>query len=220
MQHDVGAGLGPRRRLQGVAALAFGRPGPGLVRTRAARRDGDPVGDHEGGVEADAELADEARLVLRLGIAEGLAEGPGAGAGDGAEVLRQLGLGHADAGIRQGQGARRLVGADADLGVGRQGGGLVGQGLEATAVHGVGRIGHQFPQKDLAVGIEGVDHEVQQAPDLGTEFVPFHGVAQGSASEGFLARCARYARGNQGIQCYPPRGATIAAFERSHALTL
>ena len=42
---------------------------------------------------------------------------------------------------------------------------------------GVGCIGHEFAQKNLAVGVERVDHEIQQAPDLRPEFVPFHGLA-------------------------------------------
>ena len=55
----------------------------------------------------------------------------------------------------------------------------VGQRLEAPAVHRVGGIGHQLAQEDLAVGIERVDDEVQQAPDLGAEFMPLHRLAHG-----------------------------------------
>ena len=67
----------------------------------------DLVGDHEDGVEADAELADEVGVLL--GVAGELREEVlGAGAGDGAEVRDEVFLVHADAGVGDGEGLVRL----------------------------------------------------------------------------------------------------------------
>ena len=96
-----------------------------------------------------------------------------AGAGDGAEVAGELLLAHADAGVRDGDGAGRLVGRDANGGFagGRERG--VGQRLEAAAIGGVGGVGHELAQEDLAVRVEGVHDEIEQAADLGAELVAF-----------------------------------------------
>ena len=59
MEGDVGAARALRRGLDGELALAVGDPAPGLGIARLARQHLDLVGDHEGGIEADAELADE-----------------------------------------------------------------------------------------------------------------------------------------------------------------
>ena len=158
-------------------AGAVGCPGEGLLAAGLAGGDLHPVGDHEGGVEADAELADQAGAVLRLGVGQGLAEGAGAGAGDGAEVVDHLLPGHADAVVGDQQGAGLLVGDDADLRLGRRGQVGVGQRLEPAAVHGVGGVGDQFAQEDFALGVERVDHEVEQAADLGAKCMLFRMVS-------------------------------------------
>ena len=74
VQHDVGARLGAAGGDQRVLALALGGPGPGLVGAGPARGDLHPVGDHEGGVEADPELADEGGPVRRLRLGQGPAK--------------------------------------------------------------------------------------------------------------------------------------------------
>ena len=145
MKDDVGAGLVACRLFQGITALALRGPGPGFVGAGAPRGHGHAVGHHEGGVEADAELADQAGFVLGLRISERLAEGAGAGTGDGAEILRQLRLGHADAGIGDRQRARGLLGGDRDLCVGRRRRDRLRQRLETAPVQGIGGVGHQFP---------------------------------------------------------------------------
>ena len=170
---DVGAGGLARGRGDGEGAGAVGGPGERLLAAGLARGDLDPVGDHEGGVEADAELADQAGPVLRLGVGQRLAEGAGAGAGDGAEVVDQLLPGHADAVVGDQQGAGLLVGDDADFGVRRRGEVGVGQRLEAAAVHGVGGVGHQLAQENFALRVERVDHEIEQAADLGAKCMLF-----------------------------------------------
>ena len=98
--------LAGRRDLESGAAR--GRPGPDLVGAGTAAGHDDALGHHEGGIEADAELADQAGAVLGLGQTR--QEGLGAGAGDGAEIVDQLLPVHADAGIGDAQRVGFLVG--------------------------------------------------------------------------------------------------------------
>ena len=64
---------------------------------------------------------------------------------------------------------RLLVRNDADLGIGRRSQIGVGQRLEPAAIHRVRRVGHQFPQKYLPLGIKRVHHQIEQPPDLGAK---------------------------------------------------
>ena len=92
-----------RRRLVRVAggdrelALAVGGPHPGLVAAGPPGQHVDPLGHHEGRVEADAELADQLGASVALARLDPLHEGAGSRAGDGAEILDQLVAAHADA---------------------------------------------------------------------------------------------------------------------------
>ena len=88
VDEDGGAGLRGVGGCDLEAGLAVGDPAPRLVFAGLAGDDLDLVGDHEDAVEADAELADEVRVLA--GVAGELGEEVlGAGAGDGAEVLRR-----------------------------------------------------------------------------------------------------------------------------------
>jgi hypothetical protein len=58
------------------------------------------------------------------------------------------------------------------------------QGLEAQLVAGVGRVGNQLPEEDLAVGIQRVDHQLQQLLDLGLEAEGFFGCGDGGVGHG------------------------------------
>jgi hypothetical protein len=169
MQQDVGAGRLPRRVRQGELSGAVGRPGERLLRSGLARRDLDPVRHHEGGVKADAELADKAGAVLRLAAGEVLGERAGAGAGDGAQVIDELLPTHADAVVGDQQGAGFLVRHDADLRFRRRGEVGVRQCLEPAAIHRVGGVGNQFAQEDLPLRVKRMHHEIEQAADLGAE---------------------------------------------------
>jgi hypothetical protein len=154
-----------------------------------ARRDRDLVGDDEGRVEAHAELADELRIGAR--VARQLAEElSGAGLGDGAEVLGGLVAGHADAVVAHRDGGR--------LGVEFEFNGefaivlvqtVIGQRGEAQLVGGVGGVGDQLAQEDLAVAVQGIDDEIEQLGDLRLEAPLFfgsierHGVLCGRVNE-------------------------------------
>src|SRR3546814_19270938 len=86
MQGDAGAA---RRGVlvfsDGEGAPAVGGPLPALRVAGAPGRHVDSLGDHEGGVEANTELADEVSTLLFN--PELLHEGSGAGTGDGDEVV-------------------------------------------------------------------------------------------------------------------------------------
>src|SRR5690606_28888149 len=81
--------------------------------TRAAGEDLHALGDDERGIEPDAELADELRVLL-LVAGEPREELGRPRAGDGAEVLDRLRPAHADAVVDDGDRARVLVRLDPD----------------------------------------------------------------------------------------------------------
>ncbi len=88
--------------------------------------------------------------------------------GDGAQVALQLLGGHANAVIRNGNGARVFIKGDAngqvalvDLDAG------VGQTLKVELVDGVARVRDKLAQEDFLVGVDRVDHEVEQFFALG-----------------------------------------------------
>ena len=176
MQHDLGAAGRPVHGFQPVLAGPVGFPADALGGRQAgpAGRQRHPVGHHERGVEAHAELADE-RRVLTLVAGEGLEEVPGAGLGDGADVLDDLGAAHADAVVGDGDRARGRVEGDLDL---QRALVLVklgpGEDLEAQPVDGVGGVRDQLAEEDLLVAVERVDHQVEDLDDfsLETEALP------------------------------------------------
>ena len=179
MQHDFGAArdtagrlLVRRRNLEPAAAR--GRPHPNLVRSGATAGDDDALGHHEGGIEADAELADQIGAVL--GFGEFCEKGFGAGARDGAEIVDQLLTVHADAAVDHGQRVGLLVRHDPDLGRGAVGD-QIGRGdrLIAQLVAGIGRIRDQLAQEDVGFRIDRVHHQVQQLGNLGLERLGFGG---------------------------------------------
>ncbi len=176
VQGDGGAALGLLCRRNGVALHAVALPLEGLLRAIRTRDDGHLVGHHEAGVEAHAELADDVHLgrvlASRLGLL--LLEFQAAGMGDGAQILLQRGLVHANAVVGNGDGAGLLVAGQfnaqlvaVDVGVGQAG--------HIQLVERVAGVGNQLAQENLAVGVNGIDHEVQQALGLRLEFT--HGAS-------------------------------------------
>src|SRR5690606_29329370 len=88
------------------------RPYPCFSIASAAACHRNAVGDHEGCIKADTELADQARAFLAF--IKAIDERLCAGAGNGAEIVDQLLPLHADAGVGDGERARVLVRNDAD----------------------------------------------------------------------------------------------------------
>ncbi|OPZ22608.1 MAG: hypothetical protein BWZ10_00369 [candidate division BRC1 bacterium ADurb.BinA364] len=201
-ERDCGAGLGAFGGLQGVSAVAFGFPFDGGVFARPAGRHHDLVGGHEAGIEADAELADQFRRQLRfLGFAQQLGEFLGSGLGDRADVADHLVAAHADAVVRYGQGTGVLVDFDANMRVARKRLEiLVGERFEAQAVQGVGGVGNQFAQENFLVGIDRVDHQIEQLPGLGLE-LPAFDFAHGRSSP-----LHWHAKGCVGLKAAAPLG--------------
>ena len=121
------------------------------------------VGDHKRGIKAHAELTDDIRVPGLLGV-KLLTEMERAAVGNYAEILLQLLAAHTDAVIADGEGALLGVGRDGDGEVAAaETDALVRQAAVAELVDGVGRVGQKLTQEDLLVGIDGVNHQLQQA---------------------------------------------------------
>ena len=177
LQHHAGAA---RRRCvrgdwhQRERAFAVGRPQPRLVRSGAAGEHIDPLGDHEGRIEAHSELTDQRRTAAALRGLDSLHERPGARAGDGAQRLHHFVPAHADAVVLDRD--LLLVGVDGDRDaqlwvIAQQG--RVGDRLVAQLLAGIGGVGDQLAQEDVPVGIDRVHHHVEQLGDVGLEGAVF-----------------------------------------------
>ena len=154
-----------------VAVHTGGLPLPGLVRAVGLGDDGDLVGHHKGGVEADAELADDVDVLVLVV----LLEVQRAGVGDGAQILFQLRFGHADAVVLHGEDAVFLVAGDQDAEIALvHAHGGVGQALIIQLVDGVRGVGDQLPQENFLVGVDGVDHHIHQLFALCLKFFLGH----------------------------------------------
>ena len=169
MDEDGGSGalarIGAGDLLDVEACLAVAGPLIGLLFAGLARDDLNLVGDHEDGVKADAELADEVGVLA--GIAGELGEEIlGAGAGDGAEVRDEVFLVHADAGVGDGEGLvgfvkfevdARRVDAIADESFVL----IVGEGEVAQLVERIGGVGDEFAEEDFRVRVERMDDQLE-----------------------------------------------------------
>ena len=210
MQYDGSAGVFALPRRQRVFAAAVARPGPGVRAVGPAGGDLHPVGDHERTLKTYAELADQGRAFVGLGPLEAGGESARARAGDGAEVLREVIAAHADAIILDRQRAGRAVRNHADFGVRRGGNRGVGERFEAPAVGRVGGVGDKLAQENLALGVERVDDQVEQAPNFRAEAVTLKrgrrlGVGHGGSSN--CRDCGDICRRRQEINTlYPTPG--------------
>ena len=158
----------------GVAVHAGGLPAIGLIAAVFLCHHGDLIGHHECGVETHAELADDIgiRCLLSLQLALKL---KAAAVGDHTQMVFQLTLVHADAVIADGQRAIFLIRRqdDAEI-IPVQAHLIICQSQIAQLVDGVGGVGNDLPQEDLLVGIDGVDHQIQQPLGLRLELFLSH----------------------------------------------
>ncbi len=94
--------------------------------------------------------------------------------GDGAEIGDQFFMGHADAAVGDGDGLFLVIDRDVDLqrGIGIEDL-LLQQFLVPEFFQGIGRIGNQLPQKDLPLGVERMDDDIQQLIDFRLKFLGF-----------------------------------------------
>ena len=185
---DVHDHIGAHRLLlTGGDGVAVGAPALPLDALLLAVFFGDHrhlIGHHKGGVEAHAELADDGD-VLSLGFlpVHLVLELEGTAPGDDAQVVLALLRGHADAVVPHGDGARFLVGDDLNFEVVPvQAHLVIGEGQVAQLVDGVRGVGDDLPQEDLFVGVNGIDHQVQQTLGLGLELFLCHGLHSDSLS--------------------------------------
>jgi hypothetical protein len=164
MQHDLGA---PARRLHGLDAVlagTVGDPAHPVLRPHAGTPGGElhPFGHDERGVEPHAELADQVGIP---GLVAGQAGEKllGAGLGDGADVVDHLLAAHADAVVAHRDGARLGIevhfNGQIPLSFHER---VICKRFEPQLVAGVGAVGDQLAQEDLLVGVQRVDHQVQQ----------------------------------------------------------
>ena len=171
VQHHARANFGTiLGRLDRIGALAVRRPFPAFRLSGAARIDVDMVGDDEGRIETDAESADQRfRRPLVACPLELFHEGARAGIGDDAERLLEVFTAHADAIVDDRKSLRLLVGFDGDAERRVRAGNLPGRRLESQLFAGIRRVGNQLAQENVAVGIDGMDDEIEKSGDVGLE---------------------------------------------------
>ncbi len=171
VQHDTRTALGLVDVGDFKLAFAFGGPVHALAgrRTGATAEHFDLVGNDECRVEAHAELTDQVRILL-LVARQVFHEISGAGFGDGPQVGNHIFTAHANAVVFKGNGLRVLVEAHADLQLGAAFQQLRrGQRFKTQFVDRVRRVRDQFAKENFLVGIQRMDHEVQQLLYLGLE---------------------------------------------------
>ena len=134
----------------------------GRIQTRAAREHFDPGSDNKAGIEPDAELTDELRILLLI-AGQLVQKFRRSGVRDRAEVLYDLVARHTDAVVIDGHRARVPIVSDpdAEIGIAFQQC-IVGQRLEPQLVGCVGGVRYELAKKYLLVAVQRMNHEVQQ----------------------------------------------------------
>ncbi len=152
MQSDLGAAIFFVEFFKFVAGGAVAGPmRPCSVLLIRTGTDLHLVRHHEGGIEPQAEVADD--LVFIFDIFELLHELLGGGESDLVDIFADFIGGHADAVVLDGQGAGILVDADVD--------GVIVGNLQPfddvdmlQLMNGVDRVGDQLPQENFMVAVE------------------------------------------------------------------
>src|SRR5690606_27615058 len=163
----------------------------------------------ERGVEADAELADQLRI-LALIAGQLLDEPLRAGMSNRAELLDDLVARHADAVVRDRNRLRALVDRDDDVEVrGLRGQLRARKRLEAQLVVRVRSVRDQLAEEDLAIAVQRMHHEVKQLLHLGLESVGRLGRLHWQA-----ARYGRTAYDRAGLLFFKRDGVRRSGFRR------
>ncbi len=146
-----------------------GTPKMRLVRPRPSRLDVDALGDHEGRIEADAELPDQVladrRIVLSPHPVEKSAR---AGTGDRAQRLGEIRLRHADPVVGDRQRPGGFIETDGDekariAGNERR----IGECFIAQFLAGIGAIRDKLTKKNITFRIDRVDHQIEEPGHVG-----------------------------------------------------
>jgi hypothetical protein len=140
-----------------------------LPGARRARHDVHALGDKEGTVETDAELTNEACVRLAL-LGEALEERSRAGVRDRPQGLDEFLLRHADARVFDRERTTLRVWQDAnDHGRIPLRELRIRQRSKSEPIEGIGRVRDELSQKDVRVGVERMDDEVQDLGNVGLE---------------------------------------------------
>ncbi len=151
VEGDLGAAVLFLAGAHGVLRGAVAGPGHGLGAFLPAEGvDGDLLAHHEGGVEAQAEVADDgAELVFVF-----LEELAGGGEGDLVDVAVDFLLGHADAAVDDLEGFLLLVELHADFQLAQLALEVAAGGEGLHLLGGVHRVRDELAEEDFVVGIE------------------------------------------------------------------
>ena len=162
-------GLGERQRRNRIAAFAIGRPFPRLVTACPTGQDIHAVRHHEGRIKAHAKLANQRGVFAFLGGFDFFHKGFGARTRNGAQMLDKIRAAHADAIILDAQAVLVGINADGDLQALLTEQFRLGHGFIAQLFTGIRRIGNQLAQKHILIGIDRMDHHMQQFGDIRLE---------------------------------------------------
>ena len=161
-ENHIGAVTRALAGLDGITLEAIGLPYVRRILAIRAAHNLNALSHHERRVEADAELADDVHgVALALGVL-GL-ELLAARMGDGTQVLLKLIGRHTNTIIRNGNGTRIAVKTHTnrkivlvDLHA------IVCKALEIELVDCIRRVGDELAQEDFLVGVNRVDHEIEE----------------------------------------------------------
>ena len=122
------------------------------------------VGHHKGGVEAHAELADDIDVLGLVLLGQVLLELEGAALGDGARLLSRSSLLmptplSETVRVRISLSGTMVIFSSSQVHRYL----IVGKSLVGQLVFRIAGVGDELPEEDLLVGVDGVDHQVQQA---------------------------------------------------------
>src|SRR5207248_1454294 len=153
----------------GVSRLPARLPPGGLALTGLTGEQLNPVSHHESRIKTDTKLTDQLLRSGRvLGLTQLLTQLAGARLGERANQVHNLRMRHTDAVIANGQGTCRLVNLDLNMkirGVDIQV--LIPQRLDPQLIQRIRSVRDQLPQKRILVGVDRVDHQIQQLTRLG-----------------------------------------------------
>ena len=128
------------------------------------------LGNHKAGIKADAKLADNIDVIaLMVGIL--FLELFRSGMCNRTEVFIELVLCHTDTVIADGNGSSVFIKRKVDCQSVRYIDVFFDKALKGEFVKRVRSIGNELAQEDLAIGIDGVDHEIKQLLAFGLKLL-------------------------------------------------
>ena len=171
MQYDLGPALGQRHRLDREFPRALADPADAIRRRKACPPcpHFDPIGDDKGRIKTDPKLPDQAGVTTAAAV-KPRQEFLRTRTRNRAKVRHCFFAGHANPVVanRDRPTCFVKVNLDREIRITLPEFGMV-KGFKPQLVAGVGCVGNQFPQEDLTVAVETVDHQVKQLLHFGLE---------------------------------------------------